>query len=186
MKEKAVAYENSSYSGLFNFIRYIEKVKVVREEGEALSVDESDNIVRIMSIHKSKGLQFPIVFLANATSKFRPEKDAIAIHEEYGIGMDYVNHELKVKDSSLVKTVIRNAITKENKAELLRLLYVAMTRAQEKLIVTGAVKDMEKEIEKISGYRRNPYLQATGSEITDINNFMDWILLATSRNKGSR
>lgn len=185
LKEKAVAYENSSYSGVFNFIRYIEKVKVVREEGEALSVDESDNIVRIMSIHKSKGLQFPIVFLANATSKFRPEKDAIAIHEEYGIGMDYVNHELKVKDSSLVKSVIRNAITKENKAELLRLLYVAMTRAQEKLIVTGAVKDMEKEIEKISGYRRNPYLQATGSEITDINNFMDWILLATSRNKGA-
>lgn len=185
LKEKAVAYENSSYSGLFNFIRYIEKVKVVREEGEALSVDESDNIVRIMSIHKSKGLQFPIVFLANATSKFRPEKDAIAIHEEYGIGMDYVNHELKVKDSSLVKSVIRNAITKENKAELLRLLYVAMTRAQEKLIITGSVKDMEKEIEKISGYRRNPYLQATGSEITDINNFMDWILLATSRNKGA-
>lgn len=185
LKEKAVAYENSSYSGLFNFIRYIEKVKVVREEGEALSVDESDNIVRIMSIHKSKGLQFPIVFLANATSKFRPEKDAIAIHEEYGIGMDYVNHELKVKDSSLVKSVIRNAITKENKAELLRLLYVAMTRAQEKLIVTGAVKDIEKEIKKISGYRRNPYLQATRSEITDINNFMDWILLATSRNKGA-
>ena len=99
--------------------------------------------------------------------------------------MDYVNHELKIKDSSLVKTVIRNAITKENKAELLRLLYVAMTRAQEKLIITGSVKEIEKEVEKINGYRRNPYLQATGSEITDINNFMDWILLATSRNKGA-
>lgn len=185
LKEKAVAYENSSYTGLFNFIRYIEKVKVVREEGEALSVDESDNIVRIMSIHKSKGLQFPIVFLANATSKFRLEKDAIAIHEEYGIGMDYVNHEFKIKDSSLVKSVIRNAITKENKAELLRLLYVAMTRAQEKLIITGSVKEIAKEVEKINGYRRNPYLQATGSEITEINNFMDWILLATSRNKGA-
>ena len=59
--------------------------------------------------------------------------------------MDYVNHELKIKDSSLVKTVIRNAITKENKAELLRLLYVAMTRAQEKLIITGSVKEIEKE-----------------------------------------
>ena len=78
LKEKAVAYDETSYKGLFNFLRYIEKIQyLAKDDGEASTVNENDNIVRIMSIHKSKGLQFPVVFLCNTNGTSKNEANQL-------------------------------------------------------------------------------------------------------------
>lgn len=151
--EKAIDYENTSYKGLFNFIRFIERmVKYDIDFGEAGASNGNDNYVRVMTIHKSKGLEFPIVFLAGMGQQFNMSdtKGKILIHSEYGIAPDYIDTDLRVKCPTLMKNVIASKIKEETVAEELRILYVALTRAREKLILTGTVSDVAKKLEKYS------------------------------------
>lgn len=184
LKEKAEGYDNTSYKGLFNFVRYIEKLQEKnKDEGEASTVSENDNIVRIMSIHKSKGLQFPIVFLGNSASRFLSERGNIAIHEKYGIGIDYIDSELKLKQMSFMKNAIRGFIKEEDRAELLRVLYVALTRAKEKLIIIGSGKDIGKIMTDISQEMYNFNTQASYNDIVDSGNFMTLMGRVIAKNK---
>lgn len=147
LKEKALEYENGSYKGLFNFVRYIEKIKKYDiESGEASVVSENDNIVRIMSIHKSKGLEYPIVFLCNANGKFNDMDSgkSLLIHKKFGIGMDYINRETRVKSRGYYKDCIKAIQRREVREEEMRVLYVALTRAKEKLIITASGVKAEK------------------------------------------
>lgn len=147
LKEKAVAYDETSYKGLFNFLRYIEKIQyLAKDDGEASTVNENDNIVRIMSIHKSKGLQFPVVFLCNTNGTSKNEANQLVSGADGNIGIDCINNKLKTKQTPLLKTYIRMSNKEEDVAETLRILYVALTRAKEKLYITGLVKNAEKQI----------------------------------------
>ncbi len=148
---QAVRFEKGSYSGLFHFIRYIEKLhKYEVDFGEASTAGEQDDTVRIMSIHKSKGLEFPIVFVAGMSKQFNTQdlRNSIVLHSELGVGPEYIDSKLRMKVPTLLKKVIQKKVQVENLGEELRVLYVAMTRAKEKLILTGyldSVKDIMKK-----------------------------------------
>lgn len=179
--EKAIAYEQSSYRGLFHFIRYMDKLqKYEVDYGEADTVSENANAVRLMTIHKSKGLEFPIVFLCGISKKFNRQdaRSGMVIHPELGVGVDYIDPVRRVRGATLYKKVVAKQIDLENQGEELRVLYVALTRAKEKLILTGTGKKIEETIEKLrirvaKGRKVLPLLERTKA-----NSFLDWILPA--------
>ncbi len=146
--EKAAAYEKTSYKGLFHFVRYIEKLKKYEVDfGEADITSENENVVRIMSIHKSKGLEFPVVFVCGMGKQFNRQdtRSRLILHPEYGIGLDFIDADRRIRKSGFIKKILENEIGIENQGEELRVLYVALTRAKEKLILTGAVKEVPEE-----------------------------------------
>lgn len=147
--EKARAFECTSYKGVFHFVRYIEKLhKYEVDYGEANVTDEAADVVRIMSIHKSKGLEFPVVFVAGMNGKFNTQdyKNSVCVHPEFGVGMDCVDLTKRTKAPTILKRMMQRELRLENAGEELRLLYVAMTRAKEKLILVGSVPEAEKKI----------------------------------------
>ena len=179
--EKASAFEGTSYKGLFNFVRYIEQLKKYDVDyGEANIADEQSDTVRIMTIHKSKGLEFPIVFVCGMGKQFNTQdvKGSIVIHPEWGVGIDAINLEKRTRISTILKKVIQEEITRENLGEELRVLYVALTRAKEKLIMTGGLPQAGEVLEQ---YREE---QAPGGKILPLpyyvlsgaRTYLDWIL----------
>lgn len=177
--EKASAYEKTSYKGLFHFIRYIENLKKYNTDfGEASTVGEEDNTVRIMSIHKSKGLEFPIVFLAGTGKKFNRQDvyGKILIDPELGIGTEYLDLEHRVTTTTLKRNVLRRKMDLDNLGEELRVLYVAMTRAKEQLVITGTSRYLEKTMEK---YAKVPLTdgQIPYTVLSGAGSYLDWILM---------
>lgn len=175
--EKAKNYEKNSYKGLFNFVNYIQKISLKSDVSEAKLISEDANVVKIMSIHKSKGLEFPIVFLANTNKKFnfRADDSNLVLHQKLGFGAVVYDMDKKTSFNSIMKKKIEKFKKNEQIAEEMRLLYVAMTRAKEKLIITGRVKDYENLREEISSgidERGN----ISNYKILKINNYLDWIL----------
>ncbi len=149
--EKAIAYEKTSYKGLFHFVRYIDELqKYAVDFGEADLIGENEDVVRIMSIHKSKGLEFPIVFVSGLGKSFNKQdtRSRMVLHPEYGIGLDAMDGVRRIKAPTIVKRAIAKQIDLENLGEELRVLYVALTRAKEKLVLTGSKKDISEKIEK--------------------------------------
>ena len=177
--ERAIAFENTSYRGLFHFVRYIEQLQSYNEDfGEAGITGENENAVRIMTIHKSKGLEFPIVLVAGLGKSFNRQdtRNRVVIHPELGLGVDYVDLEQRVKMPVLPKKVLQKALDLEMLGEELRVLYVACTRAKEKLILLGSAKKLGQKLEK-ARLRGN---QATLSflELSTAGTYLDWILPA--------
>lgn len=151
--EKAIAYEKTSYKGLFHFVRYIDELQKYQIDfGEADLISENENVVRIMSIHKSKGLEFPIVFVSGLGKNFNMQdtRSKVVLHPEYGVGMDYMDGKRRIKAPTIAKRALAKQIELENLGEELRVLYVALTRAKEKLILTGSKKEI---VEKIEQYK---------------------------------
>ncbi len=184
--EKAVTFESTSYKGLFNFVRYIEQLqKYDVDYGEANLMDDKMDVVNLMSIHKSKGLEFPIVFVAGIGKQFNMQdtKQSIVVHPELGVGIDAVDTVLRVKTPTLLKKAIQQKVQRESKAEELRVLYVAMTRAKEKLILCGATTDMEKELSSLAAVARRKERKLSYYDLTKANKYMDWVLPALVRNK---
>ncbi len=145
--EKAAAFGESSYRGLFQFIRYVERlIKYEVDYGEAMETSEGEDAVRIMSIHRSKGLEFPVVFVCGLTKKFNfsDTRERILFHPDEGIAMDYIDEQLRTVTPTLRKKVLKQQMEEEMLGEELRLLYVAMTRAKEKLCMIGYVENYEK------------------------------------------
>ena len=176
--EKAKDYEQGSFKGLHNFINFIDKVtKSSMDMGAPKLIGENENVIRIMSIHKSKGLEFPVVFLCGTGNNFNmlDLNDNILIHSELGFGPKYINHERKIEYNTLAKETIKYQVRKELKEEEMRLLYVALTRAREKLIITGIDKNLQK-----SWKSNEEDLQANSNKITKIvamkaKSYLDWI-----------
>lgn len=149
--EYASGYEQSSYHGLFQFVRYIEKLlKYEIDYGESSVSGGNDNAIRIMSIHKSKGLEFPVVFVAAMGKKFNnmDAREKIVIHADYGLGPECIDTTLRTKIPTLMKRCIQKKLMLDNLGEELRILYVAMTRAKEKLIMIGTMKDVDEAMKK--------------------------------------
>lgn len=168
----AVRFEKGSYSGLFHFIRYMEKLhKYEVDFGEASISGEQDNTVRIMSIHKSKGLEFPIVFVSGLSKQFnmQDQRSSIVFDIDYGVGPDYIDVEHRTKIQTLLKKVIQKKTQIDNLGEELRVLYVAMTRAKEKLIMTGYLKSLE-DLDKKKDF--------SFFELMSVKNYMDLVLPA--------
>lgn len=182
--EKAAAYEKTSYKGLFHFVRYIDELqKYDVDFGEADMVGENEDVVRIMSIHKSKGLEFPIVIVSGMGKNFNKQdtRSKMVLHPELGIGLDYMDGKLRIKSPTIAKKAIAKQIDLENLGEELRVLYVALTRAKEKLILTGTLKDAA---EKLEFYRQQANLSKAAdrplSYLTreGASGYLDWILPA--------
>ena len=179
LAEKARGYEAASYKGLFHFVRYIEKLKKYDQDFGEASGEESQKGVRIMSIHKSKGLEFPIVILAGLGKRFN-KQDAysqILLDPNLGAASDCVDLEHRVRIPTLKKQVLKRRLELEALGEELRILYVAMTRAKEKLIMTGTDKALVDKWEKWSDVPRIrgqiPY-----SILASASSCLDWLLMA--------
>ena len=151
---KAVTFEKSSFKGLFHFIRYIEHIKLIQVDyGEAGIIDENADVVRIMSIHKSKGLEFPVVFVAGMAKGFntRDTKGDLVADMDLGVGVKCIDLENRLKYDTLKRIIIADKMTKDCLGEELRVLYVALTRAKEKLIMTSSIKKLGTKLQKTLG-----------------------------------
>lgn len=184
LKEKAVAYDAISYKGLFNFVRYIEKLKYLsRDDGEASTVSENDDIVHIMSIHKSKGLQFPVVFVCNTNAQAKSDTNRIVADDNGTIGVDFIDEKLKIKEPTMIKRTVRMENKEEDMAEMLRILYVALTRAKEKLYITGLTKDVERMAADFANCKYDQSERMSYNHIVGGKSLMDWIGRTIGRNK---
>ena len=150
--QRALDYAGKGNHGIFSFVQYIENMKKSQVDfGEASLVNEGMDAVRIMSIHKSKGLEFPVVFLAGTATQFNlMDARGIVKDNDYGIGIDYINLEERYKKKTLLKNFLADRSVAATLAEEIRVLYVALTRAKEQLIITGVSKDLEKDLGKWS------------------------------------
>lgn len=149
--KKASEYSKSTFKGLYNFLTFIENVKTSSGDFDAPSeLSEADDVVRIMSIHKSKGLEFPIVFLCGTGRKFNTKdlSNKIIFHQDLGLGVDIINVKKRITYESIPKLAIKLQNQKELLAEEMRILYVAMTRAREKLIITALTQNLEKRFKE--------------------------------------
>ncbi|MFV0342789.1 MAG: helicase-exonuclease AddAB subunit AddA [Anaerocolumna sp.] len=186
--KRALKFESTSYSGLFHFIRYMEKLhKYDVDFGEAsISVQDGDT-VRIMSIHKSKGLEFPVVFVSGMGKNFNNQdaRSKLLIHPDLGLGPDYMDYELRVKAPTLIKKVIQKEIELDNLGEELRVLYVALTRAKEKLILTGGIKDADKKVIKWAEVLSRKEEALNLLSLSHAKTYLDWIMPSLLRYKGA-
>ena len=180
--EKAIAFEQGSYKGLYSFLQYVDRLgESSASTAEAPILTEGEDVVRIMSVHKSKGLEFPIVLLCGMGRNFnRMDVQApMTIHQSLGIGCRYVDRERHIAVNPLPKQVIAGLQEAEDLGEEQRVLYVGMTRAREKLIMTGTVRNLDKSMDSWE----------SGSETGDdgllpryvrrnASNWLDWIVPA--------
>ena len=177
--ERARAFESTSYKGLFHFVRYIEQLqKYDVDYGEAALNDEQSDTVRVMTVHKSKGLEFPVVFVSGLGKKFNMQeaRSSVALHVGLGVGLDAVNLGKRTKSPSLVKKVIQKEEALDSLGEELRVLYVALTRAREKLILTGTLSNLEKKMENYELVRGQQREELSFARLSKAVSYMDWIL----------
>lgn len=182
--KKAVQYENSSYSGLFNFIRYIERVQQVElDEGEAKGYEEENDSVKLMTIHKSKGLEFPVVIVAGMGRQFNEMdyKKTVVVGKEGGLGIDYIDKDKRIRYQSPIKKALTIMGKEADRAEELRVLYVALTRAKEKLIMTGSC-DINGKLKALLKYANYEEKAFKSYMIMECKSFIEIILLAYMRN----
>ncbi len=178
--EKAKDYEKASFKGLYNFINYIDKIsKSSGDVGSAKLIGENENVIRIMSIHKSKGLEFPVVFLCGTGKMFNVQdlNQNILLHQDMGFGPKYINYERKIEYNTLAKEAIRVKTLNEILSEEMRLLYVALTRAKEKLIITGCDKNLKKSISQ----KENSNVDIVN--IRKAKSYLDWLELVHLNDK---
>lgn len=184
--EKAMAYEKTSYRGLFNFVRYIEQLQAYEVDyGEVNLAGAGSTAVEIMTIHKSKGLEFPVVFVAGMGKQFNFQdlNARLLIHPELGLGTDAILPEKRIIASSLNKQMVRRELLKESLGEELRVLYVAMTRAKEKLILTGAVGKLDKRIPSLAGFLEEEGQVLPLGVRLKARNYWDFVLPALARHR---
>ena len=188
--ERAKQYESATFKGVFNFINFIDKLKLRNNDlGAAKIIGENENVIRIMSIHKSKGLEFPVVFLSSTGKNFNLKdlREKILIHQEIGFGPNYENSELKIEYPTLAKEAIKMVSKRESISEEMRVLYVALTRAKEKLIITGIEKDLQKSIEskekELQIYESEDNSKINPKILESYKSYLDWIELVYLKNK---
>ncbi|MCL2203096.1 MAG: helicase-exonuclease AddAB subunit AddA [Defluviitaleaceae bacterium] len=170
--ERAMAFEETRLTGLFHFTRYIQRLHETKSRVSAAPTEAAgENTLRLMTIHKSKGLEFPIVFVSFLGRKFNleDERAPIILHGEKGLGANYVNTHLRTVSNTLPRFSLQRLTRRENLSEELRCLYVAMTRAMQCLILTARCADYEKESEKwaegLSVYNRRAATR-----------YLDWLM----------
>lgn len=178
LKKYAEDFEANSGVGLFAFLQYIDRLRTSGAKvGEAKLVGGSENLVSIMTIHKSKGLEFPIVFVCNANKQFNNQDlmKNVLMHHELGLGPKYTDLETNILYETLPFEAIKRRITSENISEEMRVLYVALTRAKEKLFITGTVKDLDKEVQKWSQFAIRETIGILPLGLKKSPSYLSWI-----------
>lgn len=184
--QRAKQFEQTSFKGLFNFINFINKLRNSSGDmGSAKVLGENEDVVRIMSIHKSKGLEFPVVFTSGVGKQFNlmDLNKSILYHDDLGFGPDYVDLEKRISYSTLSKEAIKKKILFETLSEEMRILYVAFTRAKEKLIITGATRDLEKSISRWTSAAALDEEIVPASEVLKGKSYLDWIGMALCKHR---
>ena len=179
--KKAADFESTSYHGLFQFIRYMEQMERYKVDfGEVSLYGELADTVRIMTIHKSKGLEFPVVFVCGLGSRMNlmDANAPVVFHHTLGIGADWIDLKNRTRVTPLLKEAIRQAIRLDARGEELRVLYVALTRAKEKLILTGASENLEKKLGELSLGSLTREGKVSYWARSGAGCFLDWILPA--------
>ncbi len=169
--DRATQFQKTSIRGLFHFIRSIDKLQSSSGDmGTAKTIGENENVLRIMSIHKSKGLEFPVVLVAGIGKQFNLSDigDACLVHKDLGLGPKYVNPDTRQTCDTLARLSMKGVIRLESLSEEMRILYVAMTRPKDKLILLGSMRDLARRVEKWTR-TQSPYQLAKGKC------FLDWI-----------
>lgn len=169
--DRASQFEKTSIKGLFNFIKFIEKLQSSQGDmGAAKILGENDNVVRIMSIHKSKGLEFPVVIAAGMGKNFnlRDTSADVLLHKDLGLGPKFVDPNLRTYRDTIAKLAMKDQIKIESLSEEMRILYVAFTRPKDKLIVVGSIRDIEKKAKK---WNKSDNLYS----LMNAKNYLDWI-----------
>ena len=181
--ERAKQCESISFKGLFNFINYIEKIKTSSKDMDSAKIiGENDDVIRIMSIHKSKGLEFPVVFLSGTGKQFNMQdlNNKILLHPEIGIGVKYIDYDMQIEYDTLSKQAMRNQIMLETLSEEMRVLYVALTRAKEKLIITGySTTDKQNGLHDIC----DKYSELNSILLKKCKTYLDWMELVYMYNQ---
>lgn len=182
--ERARQFEQTSYRGLFNFVNFIDKLRTNSGDmGSAKILGENEDVVRIMSIHKSKGLEFPVVILSGSGKNFNlmDLNRKVLFHQGLGIGPDYVDPVRRLSYQTLVKLSLKRKIKLETLSEEMRILYVALTRAKEKLIITGLVKDIEGACKKWWDNVDRDENKIPEYAVLKGNSYLDWMGPALAR-----
>ncbi|MEG6617570.1 helicase-exonuclease AddAB subunit AddA [Peptococcaceae bacterium 1198_IL3148] len=178
LHDRARQYEATSFRGLFRFLRFLERLQENKGDMEAAkALGENENVVRVMSIHKSKGLEFPVVFVAGMGKQFNLSdvRQDVILHKELGLGPVFVDAEKRIKYPTVAKLAIENRIKLETLAEEMRILYVALTRARERLIMVGSVNDVTKTVDNWCRVLDYDDIELPDSELAQAKNFLDWV-----------
>ena len=168
---KAREYEQSESRGLFGFLRQVDSLlKEKVEDSDSPTILETENVVSLMSIHKSKGLEFKVVFICNMEKRINEMdlRQDVILHNELGIGLRYINSELRVRDNNILLDIIKKQKQIEGISEEIRILYVAMTRAIDRLYLVGSVADVSKFAAKLGK-------NSIQNNIANQKSFLDWI-----------
>lgn len=182
---KAESFEAEGFKGLFHFNKYIERLhKYGSDDGDAVTLDENADVVRIMTMHKSKGLEFPVCILAGLSKNFNDmdTKEEIVFHDRLGIGLDYVDSKKRAKYRDLRKRYIIDMMRRDVVSEEMRILYVAMTRPKEKLIMTACVADAENILEECESISVPDGKLMPVTMRRSAKSFFDMIMLARGNN----
>lgn len=182
--EKAASFERTSRYGLFHFIRYVEQLeKFDVDYGEANILDENADVVRIMSIHKSKGLEFPVCFVCGLSKRFNRQdvSGKLIADVDIGVGVDFVDPQARLQGRTLRKNIIAEKMREDGLGEELRVLYVALTRAKEKLIMTGTIDRTERLKAMLTQARLGEETPLFYSQIAGAGSYMELLLPALAR-----
>lgn len=169
--ERAKEFEKTGFKGLFNFVRFVEKIQSRSSDySEAKLISEEHDVVRMMTMHKSKGLEFPVVFIIGASREFNKEKNKnIYFHKDKGIGVSYVNTDMRFCVPTILTKEINCQNHFENLSEYMRLWYVGMTRAKEKLVITATERAGTNTLSYIDGGDNS-------AEVSGAKSFFEWIM----------
>ncbi|MBR7164389.1 MAG: helicase-exonuclease AddAB subunit AddA [Clostridia bacterium] len=176
---RAAAFSKTGLKGLYSFIRFIDEYQAIGGDYDAArSIGEEQDVVRIMSIHKSKGLEFPVVILAGTGRRFnvRDLTEKVLIHSELGYGPQYIDTDLGIVYNNAARAAVKQVMHKETLSEEMRILYVAMTRAREKLIMLGSGKNLAGQIKKCAPGAREK--QVSGFFALEARSYLDWLFMA--------
>lgn len=184
--DRANQYEKTSFRGLFRFIRFIDRLQVKGKDlGTAKSLGENDNVVRMMTIHKSKGLEFPVVFVVGLGKGFNRQdiNSAELVDKTYGFASVLTQLDTRTKQPTIAQYAFRCKQLRELQAEEMRVLYVALTRAEEKLILVGSCKQYAKTITKWASARHFSDIVLPEYIRSSAMTYLDWIGYAFSRDE---
>jgi len=184
---RAYEFEKTSYKGVFDFIRYIDSVKKSGNDKEsAKTLSEDEDVVRIMSIHKSKGLEFPVVFLCDAAKKFNTADisgSKVIMDSKYGFGLNYYDYDNRYCYPLPRKIMLKELLTGKMLSEEMRIFYVALTRAREKLYIVGSIPGAMSHISKLAAFIKNDSYKLNGDTSAVAGSYMDWTLISVLRNE---
>lgn len=182
--DRARTYEATSFRGLFRFLRFIERMEERKEDlGAARALSEQEDVVRIMTIHKSKGLEFPVVLLGGMDKQFNLSdlNQKYLLHKDYGFASKYIDPVKRLSYPTLYYHALRREMLRDQLAEEMRVLYVALTRAKEKLVMIGSVASFDKKKEKWQAVQNHPYWVLPTHGRIEAKTYLDWVAPALVR-----